>query len=123
MNKLMIACMMCTAGFALATGEPAKAATPPPAGGAAAAPAAAPAGDMMSQWKHHKADAKKDAKGLEAAMKTMMEAYQKGDIEAAAGTIDFPVLMVTDNSAGNGMSTIMTKEQWTGMMKPSMESM
>jgi hypothetical protein len=126
MKTILAALVLCTAGVALAGPPPPP---PPPPVKADAAPAktdmkaggdmkAPEAGmDPMAMWKPHKADAKKDEKGLEAAMKMMGESMMKGDMETVAGTIDFPVMMVTDTSAGNGMAAMMTKEQWMGAMK------
>jgi hypothetical protein len=48
----------------------------------------------------------------------MEEAGKKGDLAAAAAVIDFPVLMVTDDSKGQASAESWSKEQWTQVMAP-----
>ena len=135
MKKFLTAMVLCTAGVVLA-GEPPKAAAP----AAPAAPAAkdakpemkgaemkapegaAMAADPMANWKPKK-PTKKDDKAIDAACNGMHDAMMKGDLEAAASYVDFPVMMVTDNTAGNASSTMMTRDQWMAAMKPAVEGM
>ena len=53
-------------------------------------------------------DEKKDKKELEAFGKAFEAAAMKGDVEAMAGMVDFPVIMLTDNSKGVFSSNEMT---------------
>jgi hypothetical protein len=48
----------------------------------------------------------------------MEAAGKRGDIEAAAALIDFPVLMATDDSKGEGMGESWERERWIEVMKP-----
>jgi hypothetical protein len=68
-------------------------------------------------------DEKKDKKELEAFGKAFEAAAMKGDVETMAGMVDFPVIMLTDNSKGVFSSTEMTHDQWVGVMKPAMDKM
>lgn len=61
---------------------------------------------------------KKDRQEIEALLKSMDAASTKGDIEAAAALIDFPVLMVTDNAKGEGGGEAWVREQWLQVMRP-----
>jgi uncharacterized protein (TIGR02246 family) len=81
--------------------------------------AAAGGGDPMAGWVPRKvAKEAADKKQIMALFKAMEEAGQKGDLEAAAALVDFPVLMVTDDSKGEAMSGAWTKEQWMQVMAP-----
>jgi hypothetical protein len=136
MKKLITAFVLCTAGLALAAGEmkaappaaapakDAKAGEMKPAADAKAGEMKAPEGaaDPMAMWKPKKAT-KKDDKAIDAACKGMQDAMMKGDLEAASSYVDFPVLMITDNTAGQASSTSMTKDQWMATMKPAMDGM
>jgi hypothetical protein len=68
-------------------------------------------------------DDKKDKKEIEAFNKAFEAAAMKGDLDTMAGMVDFPVLMMTDNSKGVFSSMEMTHDQWVGAMKPSMDKM
>jgi hypothetical protein len=68
-------------------------------------------------------DEKKDKKELEAFNKAYEDAMMKGDLDAAAAMVDFPVLMMTDNSKGAFSSVEMTHDQWVATMKPFMDKM
>lgn len=77
------------------------------------------ASDPMAGWtppvvKHEKTDRQE----IEAFLKKMEAASSKGDLDAAAALIDFPVLMVTDNAKGEGGGEAWTQAQWTEVMKP-----
>ena len=76
-------------------------------------------GDPMAAWKPPTVkNEKKDRQEIEAMLKQMEAASQKADLEAAAALVDFPVLMVTDDSKGEGGGEVWTREQWTQVMKP-----
>ena len=62
-----------------------------------------------------------DKKEIAALFRAMDEAGKKGDLEAAAALVDFPVLMVTDDSKGQAMGEAWTREQWVEVMKPFYE--
>jgi hypothetical protein len=65
-----------------------------------------------------------DKKAIQAAIKASMDAMEKGNAEAAADAVDFPVLMVTDSpTTGEASSMEMTRDQWVAMMKPFMQPM
>jgi hypothetical protein len=80
---------------------------------------AAAGSDPMAAWSPPVVkNEKKDRQEIEAALKKMEGAGTKGDLDAAAALIDFPVLMVTDNSKGEGGGTSWSREQWVQVMKP-----
>ncbi|MFL5321644.1 MAG: hypothetical protein ACJ790_18420 [Myxococcaceae bacterium] len=82
-------------------------------------------GDMAQGgmgWKPPKVT-KEDKKGVEDFMKAMETSMGSGDMDKCASMLDFPVTMITDNSAGNGMSTTMDKDQWMKTMSESMKGM
>jgi Domain of unknown function (DUF4440) len=87
-----------------------------PALGAEAQPAQ---GDPMASWRPPKVPAdQKVRKEILALFGKMEAAGKKADLEAAAALVDFPVLMVTDDSKGEAQAGAWTKEQWTEVMKP-----
>jgi SnoaL-like domain len=68
-------------------------------------------------------DEKKDKKEIEAFNKAFEDAAKKGDLDAMASMVDFPVIMMTDNSKGVFSMVEMTHDQWIAAMKPSMDKM
>jgi ketosteroid isomerase-like protein len=79
-------------------------------------------GDPMASWKPPKVRSEqKDKREILAVFAKMEAAEKKGDLEAAAAAVDFPVLMVTDDSKGEAQAASWTKEQWTQVMKPFYE--
>jgi hypothetical protein len=79
----------------------------------------APADDPMAGWVPPKlANPAKDKKEILALFQAMDAAGKRGDIEAAAALIDFPVLMATDDSKGEGMGEMWERERWIEVMKP-----
>src|SRR5713101_5006205 len=46
---------------------------------------------------------------------------KKGDVNAMADMIDFPVIMMTDDSKGNFKMEQWNRDQWIGVMKPFMD--
>jgi hypothetical protein len=81
-----------------------------------------PPSDPMAGWAPRKvAHEGQDRKEILALMKTMEEAGKKGDLAAAAAIVDFPVVMVTDDSKGQASAATWSKEQWTQVMAPMYE--
>jgi hypothetical protein len=63
-------------------------------------------------------------KAIQAMIKDNMAAMEKGNVDAAADKVDFPVLMVTDSpTSGEASSIEMSRDQWVAMMKPFMQPM
>jgi hypothetical protein len=86
----------------------------------AAPPADAP--DMTKMGPMSRPVTKEDKKGIVATYKAMEEAWKAGDVNAAADLVDFPVIMLSDDSAGAASSFNATREQWIKIMKPAMEN-
>jgi uncharacterized protein (TIGR02246 family) len=88
----------------------------------AAEKGAPPSDDPMAGWKPAKVkNESKDKQEIQALMKAMDGAGKKGDLDAAAALVDFPVLMITDDSKGQAMGQAWDREQWTEVMKPFYE--
>jgi hypothetical protein len=66
---------------------------------------------------------KREAEG-QKELKAWFEAYdqagKKGDIEAMAAMIDFPVLMMSDTMDGKFKMMEVDRDAWVAMMKPFM---
>jgi uncharacterized protein (TIGR02246 family) len=60
----------------------------------------------------------KDKQEIQGLFKSMQSAAKKGDLEAAAALVDFPVTMVTDNSKGEAKGEVWDREKWMEVMKP-----
>ena len=100
----MAVALLAMAGPALAAGEK---------------EASTPANDPMAGWVPPKVKSEAtDKKEILALFKSMETAEKKGDLDAAAALVDFPVLMVTDDSKGQAMSGTWDKEKWTKVMEP-----
>jgi hypothetical protein len=81
--------------------------------------AAAPAGDPMASWAPPKVkNEQADKKEIMALFQAMERAEKKGDLDAAAALVDFPVLMVTDDSKGQAVSGTWDREMWVKVMEP-----
>jgi hypothetical protein len=63
---------------------------------------------------------KDDKKGIEAAFKAADDAMKKGDINAYAALADFPITMITDDSAGNATVSPADHDAFVKMMGPAM---
>ncbi|WP_242360761.1 MULTISPECIES: DUF4440 domain-containing protein [unclassified Anaeromyxobacter] len=113
--------------------EPATPAPGTPAPGAAEPSAPAPSaaepapshgkdmGEAMAGWTPRKVTPAQEKQGqtqITALLKKLQQASQKGELDAAAALVDFPVLMVTDNKAGDGVGGPWNEEQWRKMMEP-----
>lgn len=64
-----------------------------------------------------------DKKGVEELYKACDDAMKKGDMDAMAARVDFPVMMMTDNAAGVPSTVMWEKAQWLESMKKSMAEM
>jgi hypothetical protein len=91
----------------------------------AAAPAAGGAPDMskMGPMSRPVTKEKEDKKGIDELYKGMEAAWKSGDMNAAADLIDFPVIMLSDDSSGAAAHMEVNREQWLAMMKPMAEGM
>ena len=87
-----------------------KAAAPP--AGAAGAPDWSKVGPMSRKV------TKEDKKGVDALFDSVKEAMKKGDINAFADTVDFPVIMLSDDSKGEARHFAAGREQFVELMKP-----
>lgn len=76
-------------------------------------------GDPLAGWKPPvvKND-KKDRQEIHQFFLKMEAAAKKGDLEAALALVDFPVLMVTDDSKGEAHAEPWSREQWVKVMEP-----
>jgi ketosteroid isomerase-like protein len=66
---------------------------------------------------------KPDKKGVDDLYKAFEDAMHKGDVAAAADLVDFPVLMLSDDSKGVAKSFSATREQWTAIFSPLAQNM
>jgi hypothetical protein len=66
---------------------------------------------------------KEDKKGVDELFKNMEQAWKSGDINALAENIDFPVIMLSDDSSGAVKWFPASREQWMSMMMPMMANM
>jgi hypothetical protein len=83
---------------------------------APAAPAAAGMPDMTKVGPMSRKVTKEDKKGVDTLYKAAEEAMKKGDLNGMADLVDFPVIMLSDDSKGEVKHFAATREQWTGMM-------
>jgi hypothetical protein len=88
----------------------------PPAGGM-------PDMSKMGPWTRKPANEKATKKEITDFLKQMDEHHKKGDFEAATNAIDFPVYMVTDDSAGMIQGDGWSRDRYVQMMKPFFENM
>ena len=88
-------------------------------------PAAPPAGmpDMSKMGPMSRKVTKEDKKGIDDLYKAMQEGWKKGDITTITDLVDFPAIMLSDDSKGEVKWFAATKEQWTEMMKPMLAGM
>jgi hypothetical protein len=64
---------------------------------------------------------KADKKQLDQFFIAWGNAWKSGDVSAGAAMVDFPVLMLTDDTAGKFSSASVGQDQWVRMMKPMLE--
>ena len=122
MKKTIICTAILMAASATAWAQTQPAVPAPPATPPAAAPAAG-APDMSKMGPMSRPVTKEDKKGVEAAFKAMDEAWKSGSIEAVAEHVDFPVIMLSDDSKGEAKSFNADRAQWTAMMGPMVANM
>jgi uncharacterized protein (TIGR02246 family) len=73
----------------------------------------------MARWVPPKVkNEAKNKQEIQALFKSMEAAGKKGDVDAAAALVDFPVTMITDDSKGQGMGEAWSREKWVETMKP-----
>ena len=89
----------------------------------AAEPATPPAGtpDAAHVGPLSRPVSKQDKKGVDELYKSFEEAMKKSDLPAMADLVDFPVVMMTDDSQGVVHHLVATREQFTEMMKPLLD--
>ncbi|HEX9399594.1 MAG TPA: hypothetical protein VF912_05745 [Anaeromyxobacter sp.] len=81
--------------------------------------AAPSSGDPMANWVPPKVtNASKDKQEIQALLHAMDAAGRTGDLDAAAALVDFPVMMMTDDSKGEAMGEPWSRDRWTEVMKP-----
>jgi ketosteroid isomerase-like protein len=105
--------------------DKAPAAAAPAAAPVAAAPASAPATmpDMTKMGPMSRAVTKADKKGVDELYKAFEDAMMKGDINAAADLVDFPVIMLSDDSKGVTKTFKATRAHWIAIFTPFMPFM
>jgi len=88
-------------------------------------PAAAPAGgpDWSKVGPMSRKVTKEDKKGVDALYDSVKDAMKKGDVNAYADVVDFPVIMLSDDSKGEVKHTTATREQFVELMKPMFTGM
>jgi hypothetical protein len=59
-----------------------------------------------------------DRKEIMTLLRTMEDAWKRGDLDAAVALIDFPVLMVTDSSKDQAFGETWDRERWVKEMAP-----
>jgi hypothetical protein len=89
----------------------------------AAPPAGAPDMSKVGPMTRPVTKEKEDKKGVDELYKTMEEAWKKGDVNTLADLIDFPVIMLSDDSTGASQHFEATRDVWIAMMKPMAENM
>ena len=80
-------------------------------------PAAGSAPDMSKAGPWTRPVKNPDKKGVDQLFKAMQDAWMKGDVDAVAEYVDFPVVMQTDDSKGEAHQMLATRDQWVSMMK------
>jgi len=98
---------------AAAPAGPAPVAAPPPA--APAAPAAAQGPDMTKVGPMSRKVTKEDKKGVSDVYKAWDEAWKKGDVNALVDLVEFPLIMMSDNSKGEEKHFEASREQFLAM--------
>ena len=94
-------------------------AAPPPA----SPPGAAPGMDMSKVGPMSRPVTKEDKKGIEEFFKASDEAWRTGNLDALLELMDFPLIMMSDDSKGAVGHYSANKEQWAQMMRPMLAGM
>ena len=104
MRRILLGCVasLMVAGWAVAQDKP------------AGAPDMKTMGPMSRQPKK----AQQAQKELKKFYADWDACWKKGDLNAAADMVDFPVMMLTDSSKGEFKAEQWTRDQWIGVMKP-----
>jgi hypothetical protein len=89
----------------------------------AAAPAGAPDMSKAGPMTRPVTKEKENKKGVDELYKAMEEAWKKGDVMALADMVDFPVIMLSDDSTGASQHFEASRDVWIAMMKPMAENM
>jgi uncharacterized protein (TIGR02246 family) len=89
----------------------------------AAAPAGMPDMSKMGPMSRPVTKEKEAKKGIDELYKTMEQAWKGGDLNGVVELIDFPVIMLSDDSTGTAKNFEASREQWTEMMKPMFANM
>lgn len=130
MTKFALALLFgsAVAGFALPASAQAPATktmpapamkSPAPATTAPATHEAAPAPgiDMTKMGPLSRKVTKEDKKGVAETYKAWDEAWKKGDVNALADMVDYPVIMMSDDAKGEEKNFEASREQFVGMMQ------
>jgi len=107
MRRTLIGCVssLLFAGWAIAQDKP------------AGAPDMKNMGPMVRQPKK----AQQSQAEIKTFFKDMHAIEKKGDVNALADMVDFPVMMLTDTTRGEFKGEQWTREQWVGVMKTMMD--
>ena len=84
-------------------------------------PAGAPDMKNMGPMTRQPKKAQQDQTEIKKFYKDWDANWRKGDLNAAADMVDFPVMMLTDSSKGEFKMEQWTRDQWIGVMKPFMD--
>jgi hypothetical protein len=84
-------------------------------------PAGAPDMKTMGPLSRLPKKAQQNQTELKASFKQWHAVGLKGDVNAMADMIDFPVIMMTDDSKGNFKMEQWNRDQWIAVMKPFMD--
>ena len=76
-------------------------------------------GPMTRMPKNEKADKSE----LDKFFKSWEGAWMTGDLDGLTAMVDYPVLMLTDDSKGTFVKSEMTQDQWVATMKPMIAKM
>jgi hypothetical protein len=86
------------------------------------APAGAPDMSKMGPWTRMPKDEKQTKKEINELYKQAEEFEKKGDSAGMLGQIDFPVVMMTDDSKGNTKTETWDQAKYVSVMKPFWEN-
>jgi hypothetical protein len=89
----------------------------------AAPPAAAGGIDWTKMGPMSRRVTKEDKKGVEATYKAVDDCMKTADVNAFADLVDFPVIMLSDDSKGQVQHFQASREQFIELMKPMFTGM
>ncbi len=93
--------------------------------GSATAEAPKAGSNPMAGWSPRKVTPAQESaasKQIRAVFNKLEQASAKGDLDAAVALFDFPVLMLTDNKAGDAVGSAFTEEMWRKEMGPMFQN-